>query len=270
MSRNIPFISGRLFARVAAPAIGALMLASCQTTAQDSAAPGDAIPTEAAGNTPTKPAPAKKATGVYTDPLVASAAGSSNRQVNPPVSSGDGSLAAYAPSQTPSDLGELTMQATSVNASRNSLFSPAPVVAEESLGAPPANTPATTPADTEAMALAENGRGTSTSIVVPSELPTRQVNPMSKSLFSAELRQPRPAVIEEAALPAASSGEPPVYAAGELPVYDNPASAAQPVVENERQAAEAAEATAVDAEPEQPKKRTWLTSLKAMIGQKKD
>ena len=266
MSRNIPFISGRLFARVAAPAIGALMLASCQTTAQDSAAPGDAIPTEAAGNTPTKPAPAKKATGVYTDPLVASAAGSSNRQVNPPVSSGDGSLAAYAPSQTPSDLGELTMQATSVNASRNSLFSPAPAVAEESLGAPPANTPA----DTEAMALAESGRGTSTSIVVPSELPTRQVNPMSKSLFSAELRQPRPAVIEEAALPTASSDEPPVYTAGELPVYDNPASAAQPVVENERQAAEAAEATAVDAEPEQPKKRTWLTSLKAMIGQKKD
>lgn len=266
MSRNIPFISGRLFARVAAPAIAALILASCQTTAQDSAAQGDAIPMEAAGTMPAKPDKPQKTTGAYTDPLVASAAGSSNRQVDSPVSSGDGSLAAYAPSPTPSDLGELTMQATSVNASRNSLFSRAPAMAEESLGAPPANTPA----DTEAMALAESGRGTSTSIVVPSELPTRQVNPMSKSLFSAELRQPRPAVIEEAALPKASSGEPPVYAAGELPVYDNPASAAQPVVENERQAAEAAEATAVDAEPEQPKKRTWLTSLKAMIGQKKD
>ena len=271
MSRKTPFISARLFARAAAPAVAALMLASCQTTTRDDAIQGDAIPVESASNTPTKPASAKSTSHGYTDPLVASAAGPGSRQgdMTSAVSSGDGSLAAYAPAPSPSDLGELTLQPTSVNASRTSLFSPAPAVAEETLAAPPAG--AAPPADTQAMAPADGGRDTSTSIVVTSELPTRQVNPMSKSLFSAELRQPRPADIEEAALPAASSDEPPVYAADEQPVYDNAASAAQPVVENEQQAAEAAATAQADvAAPEQPKKRTWLASLKTMIGRKKD
>ncbi|MBW8285901.1 MAG: hypothetical protein K0M55_20130 [Rhizobium sp.] len=267
MSRNMPFITGALFARVVAPAVAALMLASCQTTAEDSAAQGDAIPMESAGKPAAKPARPKDTPNGYTDPLVASAAGAGTRQdMNSTIPAGDGTIAAYAPSPSPANLGELTMQATTVNASRNSLFS-APAVAEGSLEPAPADT--VMPADTQA--LADGGRSTSSSIVVPSELPTRQVNPMSKSLFSAELRQPRPAVMEDAALPPASSGEQPIYAAGEQPVYDNPASNAQSLVENEQPVAQASAATQADpAEPEQSKKRTWLASLKKMIGKKDD
>lgn len=268
MSRNMSFITGALFVRVAAPAVAALMLASCQTTAEDSAAQGDAVTMESAGKLAAKPAKPKNTPNGYTDPLVASAAGAGTRQAdkNSAIPAGDGTIAAYAPSPAPADLGELTMQATTVNASRNSLFSAAPAVAEGSLEPAPADT--VMPADTQAPA--DGGRSTSTSIVVPSELPTRQVNPMSKSLFSAELRQPRPAVIEEAALPAASSGEQPVYATGEQPVYDNPASNAQPLVEDQPVTQASAAAQADPAEPEQPKKRTWLTSLKKMIGKKND
>lgn len=269
MSRNIPSISGRLFARAAAPAVAALMLASCQTTAQDSAAQGDAVPMVSAGKLAAMPAKPKNTPNGYTDPLVASAAGSGTRQadINSAIPADDGTIAAYAASPAPADLGELTMQATSVNASRNSLFSAAPAMAEESLEPGTASTAMS--AETEA--LADGGRSTSTSIVVASELPTRQVSPMSKSLFSAELRQPRPAVFDEAALPAASSGEQPVYATGEQPVYDNPASSAQPIVENEQPVTQASTAAQAEpAEPEQPKKRTWLASLKKMMGKKND
>lgn len=267
MSRKTPFISARLFARAAAPAVAALMLASCQTTTRDDAIQGDAIPVESASNTPTKPASAKTTSLGYTDPLVASAAGPGSRQgdMTSAVSSGDGSLAAYAPAASPGDLGELTLQPTSVNASRTSLFSPAPAVAEEALAAPPAGT--APPADTQAMALADGGRDTSTSIVVTSELPTRQVNPMSKSLFSAELRQPQPPVVEQGYLPP----ETPVYAADETPIYEDAAAAPQPATKAEHQVAQAAPADAGDpAESEQPKKHKWLASLKAAFAKKKE
>lgn len=269
MSRNIPSIAGSLFGRIAAPAAAALMLASCQTTAQDSAAQGDAVPMETASAATAKPASAKKTANGYTDPLVSAAPGTDPAARPSVAPAGDGAIVAYAPAPAPADLGDLTLQPTAVNASRNSLFSQVPATATES--PTPAAAETTAPADTQAVALANSGSGTSTSIVVPSELPTREVNPMRKSLFSAELRQPQPVVVEEAYLPPETAGETPVYAADETPIYEDSASAAEPVAEAERQVAQAAPATAADpAEPEQPKKHKWLASLKAMFGKKKD
>ncbi len=270
MSRNIPSIAGGLFGRIAAPAAAALMLASCQTTAQDSAAQGDAVPMETASAATSKPAPSKKTANGYTDPLVSAAApGADPAALTSAAPAGDGAIAAYAPAQAPADLGELTQQPTAVNASRNSLFSQAPAAVSESPAPVAAETG--TPAAAQAVALAGSGSDSSTSIVVPSELPTREVNPMRKSLFSAELRQPQPPVVEQAYLPPETAGETPVYAADETPIYEDAAAASQPTAKAEQQVAQAAPADAADpAEPEQPKKRKWLASLKEMFGKKKD
>ena len=269
MSRHNPSIAAGLLARIAAPAAAALMLASCQTTAQDSVSQGDATPVETADAAAPKRAPSNNPSQGYTDPLVvsASASGAVPAGHTPAAPAGDGSVAAYAPA--PTDLGELTLQPTTVNASRDSLFSQAPAAVAESPA--PVTTADAAPADAQAVALADSRPGNSTSIVVPSELPTRQVNPMSKSLFSAELRQPQPAVVEEAYLPPETQGETPVYASGEIPIYEDAASAAEPVGESEQPVARTAPETAADpAEPEQPKKRKWLASLKEVFGKKKD
>lgn len=266
MSRNIPSIAGGLIGRIAAPAAAALMLASCQTTAQDSAAQGDAVPMETASAAAAKPAPSKKTASVYTDPLVSATAPATDPTTRPSAApAGDGAIAAYAPAPAPADLGDLTLQPTAVNASRNSLFSQAPAAVAESPVPVAAETNA--PAAAQAVALADS----SASIVVPSELPTREVNPMRKSLFSAELRQPQPPVVEQAYLPPETAGETPVYAADETPIYEDAAGASQPAAKAEQQVALAATSDAADpAEPEQPKKRKWLESLKAVFGKKKD
>lgn len=271
VSRQNLSIAGGLFGRIAAPAVAALMLASCQTTAQENASQGDAAPVETADAAAPKRSPSKTPAKGYTDPLVVSAAASGavpagHTQTSP---AGDGAVAAYAPGPAPADLGELTLQPTAVNASRNSLFSQAPAAAAEAPA--PATAANAAPADAQAAALPDSGPGSSPSIVVPSELPTREVNPMRKSLFSAELRQPQPAVVEEAYLPPEAEGETPVYASGETPIYEDTASAAEPVEDTGQQVAQAAPVSAADpAEPEQPKKRKWLASLKAMFGKKKD
>ncbi len=266
MSRNIPSIAGSLFGRIAAPAAAALMLASCQTTAQDSAAQGDAVPMETASAAAPKPAPSRKTPNGYTDPLVSAAAPNTDPTTRSSAApAGDGAIAAYAPAPAPADLGDLTLQPTAVNASRNSLFSQAPAAVSESPVPVAAETNA--PAAAQAVALADS----SASIVVPSELPTREVNPMRKSLFSAELRQPQPPVVEQAYLPPETAGETPVYAADETPIYEDAAGASQPAAKAEQQVALAATSDAADpAEPEQPKKRKWLESLKAVFGKKKD
>jgi len=266
--RNIPSIAGGFFGRIAAPAAAALMLASCQTTAQDSAAQGDAVPMETASAAASKPAPTKKTANGYTDPLVSAAAPATDPASSPTAApAGDGAIAAYAPAPAPADLGDLTLQPTAVNASRNSLFSQAPAAVAES----PAPVAAETEAPAAAQAVALAGSGSSTSIVVPSELPTREVNPMRKSLFSAELRQPQPPVVEQAYLPPETAGETPVYSADETPIYEDAAAASQPAAKAEQQVALAGPADAADpAEPEQPKKRKWLESLKAVFGKKKD
>lgn len=266
MSRNIPSLAASLSGRIAAAVAAALMLASCQTTAQDGAAQGDAVPMETASAAASNSAPKKTATH-YMDPMVSAATSGANpaaRTSAPPA--GDGAIAAYAPAQAPADLGELTLQPTAVNASRNSLFSQAPAAVSESPA--PLAAEAGTPTAAQAVALADGGSDSSTSIVVPSELPTREVNPMRKSLFSAELRQPQPPVVEQAYLPPETAGETPVYAADETPIYEDAAAASQPAAKAEQQVAQAAPAD--PAEPEQPKKRKWLASLKEMLGKKKD
>ncbi|MBC7151950.1 MAG: hypothetical protein H5U22_21405 [Rhizobium sp.] len=270
MSCNIPSIAGGLFGRIAAPAAAALILASCQTTAQDSAAQGDAVPMETASAAAAKSAPSKKTANGYTDPLVSAAAPATDPTTRPSAApAGDGAIAAYAPAPAPADLGDLTLQPTAVNASRNSLFSQAPAAVAESPAPVAAET--NVPAGPQAVALADSASDSSTSIVVPSELPTREVNPMRKSLFSAELRQPQPPVVEQAYLPPETAGETPVYSADETPIYEDAAAASQPAAKAEQQVALVPQADAADpAEPEQPKKRKWLESLKAVFGKKKD
>lgn len=255
MPRNSNLLRSGLLGRVIAPTLAALMLASCQTTAQDTAAQGDAGPTETASGKAlsSKPGAAK----AYVDPLVSTAHAPATQAAVPPAVA-----AAYAPTQGPADLGELTMQPTSVNASRNSLFSATPAASE----APVAETAAASqPADPQVATAAPAAASASPSIVVTSKLPTRQVNPMSKSLFSAELREPEPPVVEEAALPAATADEMPVYSSEEQPVYDP----ADPYVEEQSTQPAAPDVAAETLAPEEPKKRKWLPSLAEIFGKKK-
>lgn len=259
MPRNKKLHRHGLAGRVFAPAIAGLMLASCQTTAQDTAAQGDAGPVEtadAAGKASASGAAAAKA---YVDPLVVSA---TNAAATPPAVS-PAVAAAYAPTPGPADLGELTMQPTSVNANRNSLFSATAAAPEEPV-APAAAAPAS--GNPQAVAAATNAAGSaSPSIVVTSDLPTRQVNPMSRSLFSADLREQEPPVVEEAALPAATADEMPVYSSEEQPVYDP----AEPYVEDQSAQPAAPEVATETPAPEEPKKRKWLPSLAEIFGKKK-
>lgn len=247
MPRNKKLHRHGLVGRVIAPVIAGLMLASCQTTAQDTAAQGDAGSVEtadAAGKASVSGAAAAKA---YVDPLVVSA---TNAPATPPAVS-PAVAAAYAPTPGPADLGGLTMQPTSVNANRNSLFS--------ATAAAPAS------GDPQAVAAANAAGRASPSIVVTSDLPTRQVNPMSRSLFSADLREQEPPVVEEAALPAATADEMPVYSSEEQPVYDP----AEPYVEDQSAQPAAPEVATETPAPEEPKKRKWLPSLAEIFGKKK-
>ncbi|GEO84913.1 MULTISPECIES: hypothetical protein [Alphaproteobacteria] len=255
MSRSIQFIRGGSITRLALPAVATLVLASCQTTAPNNTAEGDAALPEIA--TAAGPNTQRNTDKVYSDPLVVSAATSGAQTAGrsaaqaPGASGADSTLAAYAPA----DLSQLTMQPTAVNASRNSLFSTAPA---DAAGI----------ADDQTTASAVTS--TSASIVATADLPTRQVSPMRKSLFSAELRQPAPPEIDPAALPVESAAEQPIYSAENQPIYNQSATdgslpASQP------QTTQAQPAVAWDpAEPEQPQKRKWLASLKEMFGKKKD
>lgn len=255
-----PHRSG-LLGRVIAPTLAALMLASCQTTAKDNTAQGDADPTEATETAAKAPSAKPGAATAYVDPMVSTAEGPATQPAVAPAVA-----AAYAPTQGPADLGELTMQPTGVNASRNSLFSATAAASE----APVAETAAAPqPADPQVATAAAPAASASPSIVVPSDLPTRKVNPMSKSLFSAELREPEPPVVETAARPATSAEEMPVYSSDEQPVYDP----AEPYVEEDQAktlAPQAAPEVVAETPPaEEPKKRKWLPSLGEIFGKKK-
>lgn len=262
-------VTGGTLGRAALPAMAALMLASCQTTAQE-AAQGDAVPdTTVAGAAPAKAGKTGQKTGAgYSDPFVVSMAGQKTAQPAT-APAGDGAIAAYAPApastQTANaaDLGELTMQPTAVNASRNSLFSQAPAAASEPVAAD-------TPPPTD-MAMADgamaNGAATTSSSIVPSDLPSRQINPMSKSLFSADLRQAEPPVMETASAPAAS--------AEEVPVYEQPGAATADVAEAPSEeavayAAEPAPEAVPTPSPAPAKKRKWLPTLSEIFGKKKN
>lgn len=246
VSHSMQSIRGGLIARLALPAVATLLLAACQTTA-DSAVQGDIAAPEAANALPVK-----KANGAnpYSDPLVVSASSPASKSAAVPA--GDSALTAYAPASA--NLGELTMQPTSVNASRNSLFSQAPAAE----GFDPT---------TDITATTEGANTGSTGIVVPADLPTRQVNAMSKSLFSADLRQPEPPVVGDTALPVESAYGQPVYTPEEQPVYAEPGSAALPITGEDRP--EVVQAAPNKDEPAADKKRKWLPSIAEVFGRKK-
>lgn len=266
-------VTGGTLGRAALSATAALMLASCQTTAQESAQGDAAADTAVAAAPPAKAGKTGQKTGAgYSDPFVVSMAGQKTAQPAT-APAGDGAIAAYAPApastQTANaaDLGELTMQPTAVNASRNSLFSQAPAASEPVAADAPQPTDMAMADGAKANEAMTDGAGTASSSIVPSDLPSRQINPMSKSLFSADLRQAEPPVMETASAPAAS--------AEEVPVYEQPGAATADVAE-----APSEEAVAYAAEPapeavptpnqSTAKKRKWLPTLSEIFGKKKN
>ena len=145
-----------------------LSLHACATTSGDSAAIGDAVPEPAINSATVQGKPPRKPGGTgYSDPLVvnvADAPAASGTAAEPPLQT-----AAAAP-------GDLVMQPTAINAGRSTIFAP------QQSGA--------------TVGVAAASTNTSTSIV-PADMPTRRVNPMSSSLFSA----PQPVSYQEEALP---------------------------------------------------------------------
>jgi hypothetical protein len=169
--------------------LSALMLASCQTSADEVMSLGDAEPASA------KTAKAENKTAGYVDPMVVAVAGSKK---SAPATSAAGELPLYepAPAKSPTmaaayadiaepppevmalqqqppaaDLGEVIMQPTGVDAGKNSLFSASPQAAAASIETPQAD-------------AATEDQVASSGSIVPSDMPTLKVNAMSKSLFS--------------------------------------------------------------------------------------
>ncbi|HCL65679.1 MAG TPA: hypothetical protein DIC56_12745 [Rhizobium sp.] len=146
-----------------------LSLQACATTPDDRAAIGDAVPELAMNSATAQRKPARKpgATG-YSDPVV----------VNVADAPATASATAAPPLQTAADAGpgDLVMQPTAINAGRSSIFAPQQTGATVDVAAASTNTSAS---------------------IVPAEMPTRRVSPMSSSLFSA----PQPVSYQEEALP---------------------------------------------------------------------
>lgn len=185
----------------------------------------------------------------YTDPLVVSVP---NKKA--PAATRASAPAAPDPVQqvaAPANLGELTMQPTTVSAGRSSIFSaPAQATMPESEDLS---------AGTQTASLAANGN--SSSSIVPADLPARAVSPMNKSLFSADLPEPIEPTRETAVMPDYSEPAAPAK-------YD----AAEPVSLAEEEAQKSDDTVPATAkEPEvasveaPQKKRKWLPSLSEIL-----
>lgn len=134
-----------------------LSLHACATTSDDRAAIGDAVPELAINSATAQGKPARKPGGTgYSDPLV----------VNVADAPAAPSTTAEPPLQTAAaaGLGDLVMQPTAINAGRSSIFAPQQTGATVDVATASTNTSAS---------------------IVPADMPTRRVSPMSSSLFSA-------------------------------------------------------------------------------------
>lgn len=179
--------------------MGGLLLASCQTSADEVLSLNEASPSEEAGATTGKKS--------FRDPYVVAVSGqvadastalASQNETDPPrlkrkpvpmaaaysdiaepppevlalqQQASQGSLQSPAQAQPAADLGELTMQPTAVAPGNNSLFS----------AGQRATAPAASPAAAAEVATAAPAPRSS---LVPSEMPTLGVNAVRKSLFS--------------------------------------------------------------------------------------
>lgn len=185
----------------AAAMVSALMLASCQTSADEVMSLGEAAqPAAASGKAVAK-------TKGYVDPMVV-AAGNNGMKTAAPSANGELPLyepgpglnpsksstmaAAYADiaepppevmavtqQQQPADLSQVIMQPARVDAGNNSLFSAS------------AGAPAVAATDTHSAAGTQPTEVAGSSSIVPSDMPTMKVNAMSKSLFSPTAQQPQ-------------------------------------------------------------------------------
>lgn len=227
-----------------------LALSGCQTNQLvETMEVGDASPDTPAAVPKKSKGALPASASAYTDPLVVSVP---NKKT--PAAARASAPATPDPAQqvaAPANLGELTMQPTTVSAGRSSIFS-APAQA-----AMPESEDLTAGAET--TSLAANGNASSS--IVPTDLPSRAVSPMNKSLFSADLPEPVEPTRETAVMPDYSEPAAPAK-------YD----AAEPVSLAEEEAHKsAAVAPAAAAEPEvasadaPQKKRKWLPSLSELL-----
>lgn len=228
-----------------------LALAGCQTSQLvETMEVGDAAPT-APAVAPKKPKGTLPASAsAYTDPLVVSVP--TSKKVH--AATRTGAPASADPVQqvaAPANLGELTMQPTTVSAGRTSIFS-APAQA-----AMPEPEDLTTGAET--ASLAANGHASSS--IVPADLPSRAVSPMNKSLFSADLPEP--------AEPARETAVMPDYSEPATPAKYDPAEPVSLAEEEARKPAAPNPANTVEPEvaaAEVPqKKRKWMPSLPELL-----
>ncbi|MGX5666103.1 hypothetical protein ACWKW9_09000 [Rhizobium daejeonense] len=228
-----------------------LALAGCQTNQLvETMEVGDAAPETPAAVPKKNNGPLPASAAAYTDPLVVSAA--NDRKV--PTATRKNAPVTPDPVQqvaAPADLGELTMQPTTVSAGRNSIFSaPTQAATQESEDLTTASETVSPTVNTSAS-----------SSIVPADLPARAVSPINKSLFSADLPQPVEPTREAAVMPDYSEPAAPTK-------YD----AAEPISLAEEEAQKStASVPAAAAEPEvasadaPQKKRKWLPSLSEIL-----
>nr|WP_299497437.1 hypothetical protein [uncultured Rhizobium sp.] len=185
--------------------LSALMLASCQSSADEVMSLGNAAqPVAASGKAIAK-------NKGYVDPLVVAAGGAGTTAA---TSSTNGELPLYEPGpghnasksstmaaayadiaepppevmavtqqQQPADLSQVIMQPARVDAGNNSLFSAS--------ASAPDSAPAVEPTDTSPTAKPQPTEVAGSSSIVPSDMPTMKINAMSKSLFSPSAQQPQ-------------------------------------------------------------------------------
>lgn len=222
--------------RLALCGVALTALQGCATTGEKASVEKVAAPAAQTTGSPAKAVAARKpgpADAGYSDPTVVSLAPGDAAAARP-------SYAASPTSANPANLGDVVMQPAAINAGRSSIF------AQQAEPVP-----------------AEAGASTMTAAsLVPAEMPTRRVSPMTGSLFSA----PQYASVEPAGLPAdeQATGLPPEDA----PLAD---AAGLPTASEPEEEASTDPATPVTEEaPTEPaKKKTLLPILGRLLGKAK-
>ncbi len=221
--------------RLALCGVALTALQGCATTGEKASVEKVAAPAAQTTGSPAKAVAARKpepADAGYSDPAVVSMA--------PGDAAARPSYAVSSASANPANLGDVVMQPAAINAGRSSIF------AQQAEPVP-----------------AEAGASTMTAAsLVPAEMPTRRVNPMTGSLFSA----PQYASVEPADMPAdaQAAGLPPE----EAPLADAASlpSASEP---EEEASTDPATPMAEEAPAEPAKKKTLLPILGRLLGKSK-
>ncbi|WP_416797925.1 hypothetical protein [Ciceribacter azotifigens] len=204
-----------------------------KTSAETTPAPASEVAALPAGTVARKSA--LKSSG-YSDPSVVAMAGADQQPMPTPATTQEN---AAAPGSATADLGDAVMQPTAINAGRSSIF---------------AQQQEPMPAEATASTM-------TAASLVPAEMPTRRVSPMTGSLFSA----PQYASADSAGLPTDEQVTSPT------PEADAPADIADaPTATDAEQTASADPAEPIAEEaPAEPAKKTLFPILGRLLGKAK-